>query len=106
MGLTRRIVAQSLAEAFNRRYNLNIRLILLFGHEVIFQFIAIIGLARKVRCQGIAAVFDRRTKSITAVSRFKPGSEYLHNFVPHPGCDLFVDPPVGEHFDPVLEERG
>ena len=42
IGLTRRIVAQSLAEAFNRRYNLNIRLILLFSHELIFQFVAVV----------------------------------------------------------------
>ena len=99
-------MAQSLAEAFNRRYNLNIRLILLFSHELIFQFVAIIGLARKVRCQGIAAVFDRRTKSITAVSRFKPGSEYLDYFVPRAGLHLLIDASVCQHYYAVLEERG
>ena len=59
-----------------------------------------------MRCQGIAAAFDRGTESLAAIFGLEPAGEYLNYFVPGAGLDLFIDPPVGEHFDPVLEERG
>ena len=51
-----------------------------------------------------AATFNRAAKCWTGIARLYTARQYLHNLVPSPGANFFIDAAISEYDCPVLEQ--
>ena len=78
---------------------------MLLGDEAIRQFVFVVGLAGKMRCQDVAAARYGLTKGITGVLRFQTRGQQMNDFLPGAGLNFGIDAAVGEHFVAMFQER-
>jgi hypothetical protein len=77
----------------------------LLGYEAIGELVLVIGLARKMSREDVAATPNGVTKGIAGLAGLNARRNQMDDFVPGTRVDLLVDTAVGENFDAMLEQR-
>ena len=78
---------------------------MLLGDEAIGQFVFIVGLARKMSGEDLAAARYGFTERIAGVAGFDTFGQNVDDLLPGATFDFRIDAAVGEHFDAMFQER-
>jgi hypothetical protein len=77
----------------------------LLGDQPIRQFVFIVGLARKMSGEDVAAALDGLAKCIAGFVRLDAGGDHADDFIPSAGAGFLIDAAIGEHDHAVFKER-
>ena len=78
---------------------------LLPGDETIGQLVFVVGLARKVRGEDLAAACYGFTKRVASLTRLQSFGQNIDDLLPGADFNFRIDAAVGEHFDAMLQQR-